>query len=168
MTDDQLGFDIPIETSAEKTPWQEWVDPDRQDRQARAFLRRAELGPLPPTPWERYGDDMGITKLNDVVYELFPTVEAVSAPSNREIADELVCLIGAWFAKYRGAEWVDVAGLPPGTYADTTAFHLYRDFRPALAFTDFGPRTFTAEFLVDHIIGGGREFFDIAVDIDHL
>ncbi|WP_280270382.1 hypothetical protein [Nocardia wallacei] len=62
MNDDQLGFDI--DATAEMTPWQEWVDPQRHRAQTRKLLARAGLPGLPTEPWD-YDKNDEIHQLND-------------------------------------------------------------------------------------------------------
>ncbi|GAB2709676.1 hypothetical protein [Nocardia thraciensis] len=155
MNDDQLGFDIPVDTTTEETPWAMWADPQRQAAQVRKLLTRAELPALPSEPWDFEKDEPN--QLNDVVAELFPDLDAVK--QDADVADQLVCMIGQWFTKYLDATWVDVTGLPTTGINDTTALTLYAGFTPALAFPHPGWKTCTADVFVEYVVA--NEFLRI-------
>ncbi|MFJ1461366.1 hypothetical protein [Nocardia sp. N2S4-5] len=156
MNDDQLGFDI--DATAEMTPWQVWVDPQRHHAQTRKLLARAGLPGLPTEPWD-YDKNDEIHQLNDFLMGLFPDLDAVT--SNPDDADQLACLIGQWFTKYLDAKWIDVDALPPiAGINDTDRVSLYTGFTPALTFPYPGWRACTADRFVASVVE--NEILDMA------
>ncbi len=101
--DDQMSMDLGIEV--ERTEWGKWVDANRQEAQARKFMTYAGISGIPSRPWPE--DSSEVKRLDPVVAELFPDMDATRKPENIDMADAFICFVGKCFIKFAGARWID-------------------------------------------------------------
>ncbi|WP_157171909.1 hypothetical protein [Nocardia higoensis] len=100
-SNDQLGLDFEVE----QTAWGAWVDPNRRAAQVRKFLDRAGLDDIPSEPWPE--DSLGVKRLDSLLAEWLPDMDAAMEPENHDLVDALVCFMGECFIRFAGARWID-------------------------------------------------------------
>lgn len=102
--------DRPADTDLERwQTWPEWLDfcePDRIDSQVQTFLTDT----IPDVPDGVWWDTPVLEHIETAVADLFPDVEALTAPGRAEIADQFVCFLGELFVHRAGGLWINVAG----------------------------------------------------------
>jgi len=113
---EQIGFDIDFD---EKTQaWLDWVAPERIRAQIRKFLDETlSLPELPDGPLDWWAAPLR-SWIEEAVRAIFPDLETLTAPENREIADQFVCFLGDMFIRHTGMEWTNIPEWGTLLYSD--------------------------------------------------
>ncbi|MFF0488067.1 hypothetical protein ACFYTQ_03505 [Nocardia sp. NPDC004068] len=92
-----------FERDQRDSKWLEWVAPEQMQSQLRKFF--AETVPnMPEDPWSPEGLD----RAEHAALSIFPTVQAVTAPESRDVADRFHRFIGEVFRRNFEGIWCNV------------------------------------------------------------
>ncbi|WP_030518714.1 hypothetical protein [Nocardia sp. NRRL WC-3656] len=99
---EQIGFDIEFDDKTQA--WLDWLEPARMKQAVRTFLADTLNPPVDqPNWWEPEVFD----RLGERIAAVFPDFDSLTAPDNREIADQLVRFLGEGFIRRTGMIWVN-------------------------------------------------------------
>ncbi|WP_216897124.1 hypothetical protein [Nocardia alni] len=93
--------------------WLEWVAPDLMNARVSKLLTET-IPDMPDDPWSA----VGLDRVEREILERFTTVQAVSAPGNQEIADQLTRFIGEVFRRKFEGQWYNVPSMGGNRYQD--------------------------------------------------
>lgn len=113
---EQIGFDIDFD---EKTQtWLDWTAPARIQAQVRTFLEETlSLPDLPAEPLDWWAAPLR-SRIEEAARAVFPDPDALTAPENRDIADQFVCFLGDMFIRRTGMEWTNIPEWGAPLYSD--------------------------------------------------
>ncbi len=102
---EQIGFDIEFDDKTQA--WIDWVMPERIESQVRAFtIETLGLANIGDGPYAWWNAPLRRT-LEESARDVFPDLDALTAPENHDKADQFVCFLGDIFVRRAGMVWVN-------------------------------------------------------------